>query len=841
MLDDARIVAFAGDSVTDGGRRDDAGRGPGHGWVRTVADELAARPGATPRPVNSGASGNRLVDRGVGMGHRPPLERPEIEVIRRLAERWDAVLAPADREMWTRATRPTWAPRARRPLAGHRAVPPTPTPTPHRGDRMIASIVHLRAGGVSLVLDLPGDTLPAVLHWGADLGPVGQDELRDLAGTVAPLLENAVDVPVRVSLLPEHSAGWMGAPALLGHGGGDAWSTRFGATEYAVDEAGRRVVARASDPAAGLALEVEVELLASGLVRTRAAVTNTADRPFSVEQLAVALPVPPVATELLDQAGRWSRERVPQRRAITVAMHLRENRRGRTGTDAATVLMAGEAGFGFGGGEVWGLHVGFSGNHRSYLERMTSGRTLLAGGELLLPGELALARDETYRSPWIHGTYGVGLDDAAARFHEHLRSRPQHPRSTRPVVLNTWEAVYFDHDLDRLLDLVERAAEVGVERFVLDDGWFRGRRSDDAGLGDWYVDEDVWPKGLHPLVDRVKERGMEFGLWVEPEMVNPDSDLARAHPEWILQTGGRLPLEARRQQVLDLAQPEAYAHILERLSSLVTEYGVAYLKWDHNRDLVEAGSTATGRAGHAQTLAVYRLLDGLKAAHPRLEIESCSSGGARVDLGILERTDRIWASDCIDPHERQQILRWTAQLLPAELVGSQVGSPVSHSTGRTHDLSFRAATALFGSFGIEWDITRASVEERAELAEWVALAKRFRPLLHSGRTVRVDHPVDAVWAHGVVAQDRSEALFAFVMMDRPSCWPPGLVRIPGLDPDRRYRLAPVGPSGPLATNNDAPSWQRGEVTLSGRALAAVGIQAPPLQPDHAALVHLRAL
>jgi alpha-galactosidase len=699
-----------------------------------------------------------------------------------------------------------------------------------------ARLAHLRAGGVSVVLDLPADGLPAVLHWGADLGP----DVGDLAAALAPVrVNNAPDVPVRVSVLPENSTGWVGTPGLRGHRDGDAWSTRFERSEYDVGE--DRVLARSTDPVAGLQVEIEFELSASGLLGCRATLRNVGDGPYAVEGLDLALPVPPVATEILDQAGRWARERAPQRRDVTVGTHLRENRRGRTGPDAATVLLAGVRGFGFGDGEVWGLHVGWSGNHRSSVERVASGETLLAGGELLLPGEVVLAPGESYAAPRLYAAYGDGLDAAAARVHEYLRARPSHPREPRPVVLNTWEAVYFDHDLDRLRALATLAAEVGVERYVLDDGWFLGRRDDTAGLGDWYVDPTVWPDGLHPLVETVRGLGMQFGLWVEPEMVNPDSELARAHPDWILQTGDRLPVPSRHQQVLDLTRPAAYTHILERLDALVSEYRLDYLKWDHNRDLVDAGSTATHRAAvHAQTLAVYRLLDELRAAHPGLEIESCSSGGARADLGVLARTDRIWASDCIDPHERQTILRWTAQLLPPELVGSHIGSPVSHSTGRTHDLSFRGATALFGHFGIEWDLTSCTPAELAELTGWVTLAKRFRRVLHTGRTVRVDHPDPALWAHGVVAADRSAALFAFVAMDRPLTWPPGPVRLPGLDPDRPYQITPVGPGHgtvPIAASG-RPAWDDASLTLTGRVLATVGLVPPALQPDHAALVHL---
>lgn len=696
--------------------------------------------------------------------------------------------------------------------------------------------VHLRNGGVSVLVDCPANSLPSILHWGRDLGVCSGEDLRTLARASQSLLENTTDLPVRLSLVPEHSAGWMGAPGLIGHRRGQAWSARFGNVRYT--STATTLTARAVDPNAGLTLEIVLELAPSGLLRSRATVTNTVEAAYELQRLVLALPVPAVATEILDLAGRWAKERVPQRREITVGTHLRESRRGRTGADAATVLTAGAAGFNFGTGENWGLHVGFSGNHVSYVERMTSGRTILAGGELLLPGEVSLERGDSYSTPWIYASYGEGLDEQASRFHEWLRARPGHPRSHRPVTLNVWEAVYFDHKLEPLLELAGRAAKVGVERYVLDDGWFRGRRRDNAGLGDWTVDEQIWPQGLHPLVNRVRQEGMQFGLWFEPEMVNPDSDLARRHPDWILQTGGDLPMEARQQQVLNLAIPAAYNYIFSAISDLVDEYALDYIKWDHNRDLIDAGSTATGTAGvHEQTLAVYRILAELREKHPLLEIESCSSGGARVDLGILEHTDRIWASDCIDPLERQQILRWSAQLVPPELTGSHIGSTVSHTTGRTHSLDFRAATAMFGHFGIEWNINNLDPAELASLTEWVQTHKRFRTLIHTGRTVRVDHPVAELSVSGSVAADGSEALFSLTLLARPSTWPPGLVRIPGLDPDTRFVVELVGPLTTGSTANEVPQWQLSPTVLTGRMLATVGLQVPAMRPEQATLVH----
>jgi alpha-galactosidase len=485
--------------------------------------------------------------------------------------------------------------------------------------------------------------------------------------------------------------------------------------------------------------------------------------------------------------------------------------------------------------------VAWSGNHVTYAERLSTGASVLGGGELLLPGEVRLAPGESYTGPWVHAAHTTaGLDGIAARFHTMLRARPHHPRNPRPVVLNTWEAVYFDHDLDRLVELARVGADVGVERYVLDDGWFRHRRDDSAGLGDWYVDEGVWPQGLHPLVQEVRARGMEFGLWVEPEMVNPDSDLARAHPDWILQAGGRMPIPSRQQQVLDLAHPDAYAYILERLDALLTEYPISYLKWDHNRDLVDAGHGPHRVPGvHAQTRAVYRLIDEVRARHPAVEIESCSSGGLRVDLEILERTDRIWGSDMTDPLERQQIQRFTAQLVPPELIGSHVAAPRSHSTARTHDLSFRAGTALFGSFGIEWDVTTTGPEERKELAAWVQLYKDVRGLIHTGTVVRADQHDPSFALHGAVAPDRTDALYALVQLATPVTSVPGRLRLPGLDPDRRYRVA-VQPPGdrPSLRQRRAPAWLARGVELPGRVLAGAGLRAPALNPEQLLLLRV---
>jgi alpha-galactosidase len=706
-------------------------------------------------------------------------------------------------------------------------------------------LIHLRADGCSLLLDARGDALPTVVHWGADLGQLQAAVLVGTATAGVPAVgRDELDKPPPRTLLRHHADGYQGRPGLSGHREGLDWSPLFVVTE--LDAAGEsQVTVHAADTAAGLVLRSEIELSPSGLLRMRHAVANQGDRSYVVNELLVTLPIPAQATELLDFTGHWCRERHPQRHPLELGVWARESRRGRTGHNATFGLVAGTPGFGFRHGEVWAIHVGWSGNHITYAERDPSGDAVLGGGELLLPGEVELAPQEEYCTPWVYAAYSSrGLDGIASAFHRYLRSRLGHPsrKRPRPVVLNTWEAVYFDQDMDRLCALADSAAAIGVERFVLDDGWFRHRRDDSAGLGDWYVDETVWPKGLHPLVARVRSLGMQFGLWVEPEMVNLDSDLYRAHPDWILAVAGRLPLGRRHQQVLDLVNPVAYAYVRDRLEALITEYDIDFLKWDHNRDLVDAGHQ--GHPGvREQTLAVYRLLDELRAAHPRLEIESCSSGGARIDLGILEHTDRVWASDCNDPLERQTIQLWTGLFLPPELVGAHVGPPRAHTTGRAHDLGFRAATALFGHAGIEWGITAASPQERTALASWTEFYKQRRTLLHTGEVVHSDHPDPAAAVHGVVAVDRSQALYAYVQLTTSRFTVPTPVRLPGLDPNRAYRVTPIHPVGPprIVQHLPPPWYATGEISLPGSVLGSFGLTVPALAPEQALLLEVASV
>lgn len=708
----------------------------------------------------------------------------------------------------------------------------------------------LTAADVAIALKAEDAHLPEVIHWGAPLGPMTRESFDTLAlASRIQVAPNNPDVPPRHTLLLEGRYGWAGKPGLIGHRSGADWTPEWRVRTVELDgaevtrdivEAGPcQVRFHAVAEHAGLSLIIDLDLTAQGLIKVRASLTNEAGGAFDVDELTLGLPVPNRASELLDFSGRWGVERFAQRHEFTVGQHRREGRHGRTGADAAYVMHAGEPGFGFGAGEIWACHTAWSGNHVHLAERDAVGFQVLSGGELLLPGEVRLEQGESYQTPWVYFNHGTGLDHIARRFHDYLRALPHAPSVERPVTLNVWEAVYFDHDTARLIDLAERAAALGVERYVLDDGWFGSRRDDHSGLGDWVVSRDVWPDGLHPLVNKVKDLGMQFGLWFEPEMVNLDSEVARAHPEWIMRPADRLPIESRHQQVLNLSIDGAWQHVFGQMDAILSEYRIDYVKWDCNRDIIDGGTAPHGRpAAHAQTLAFYRLLDALRAKHPDVEWESCASGGARIDLEVLKRAERVWVSDVIDPEERQRLLTWTSQLLPPEFQGSHIASGRSHTTARWHDLNYRAATAVFGHLGIEWDLAQATDEELAELRWWIDWYKANRHVLLGGRQVRIDLRNPRTYFKGVVTDEK--AIFSLSMLSVPECASLGTLRFAGLDPEATYRVSVIDRQL-IPDIHWVPWYQAGELVLTGQALMTAGIVAPQMQPATAVLFELDRL
>ncbi|MEY4397200.1 MAG: hypothetical protein RLZZ40_956 [Actinomycetota bacterium] len=692
---------------------------------------------------------------------------------------------------------------------------------------------HLTADGVSLVVDVSSGA-PIVVHWGAALGKSDLTHITDITTRATP--HGLLDATPGRGVKRDASQGFLGRPSLLGHRDGLDWSTQR--QIQTVSQNGNELVVVSADENAGIRVTTTFHLGVDGVLEVDKQLANTGSTNYYLQELSYWLPLPDRAAESMDFAGRWLKERQPQRRPINHGQWVREGREGRPGHDHTIVQLAMTAGANFASGEVWAMGLKWSGNPRYVIDKNQNGNIAMGAMEALLPGEVILGPGETYDAPAIAATYSAtGIDGISDRYYRAIRARDNHHTRPRPLTLNVWEAVYFDHSLEKLTALAEVAGEIGVERFVLDDGWFGSRRDDTSGLGDWVVSPKVWPNGLKPLIDVVHKNGMEFGLWFEAEMVQPDSDLYRAHPDWILHIPGRIPVMGRGQHVLDLTHPGAFDHVLGQVDAVLSENDIAYIKWDHNMVLLEPGHL--GRpAVREQTLALYRLFDELKRRHPGLEIESCASGGGRVDLGMVDHADRFWTSDTNDAFERQSIQRWTGIAIPPEMLGTHIGPARAHTTGRTHDLSFRAIAALFGHAGLEWDLTGTTVEERAALTNWADYYKANRDLLHTGRVVRVDHVEEESLVHGVVAQDGSRALFAYVALSTTPDSTPASICLTGLDDSAVYHVAVAQPAGDAkVVQRVAPTWTDG-VTLSGVVLRTVGLRPPILAPEQAFLLEV---
>lgn len=693
----------------------------------------------------------------------------------------------------------------------------------------------LSAPTSSLLIEVVNGAL-VIRHWGAPI--LGQNHDIALASRVS-IANSSWDEPQLPGLMRESARGFLGRPTLSGHRNGKAWSTKFEVTDF--HHQGNHCKVTLRDFHAELEVVVTFDLDAFGVLIQKATVKNIGNSDYVLNEFIHWLPLPREATQTLDFAGRWSNERQPQRRDIQIGTWVRESREGRSGHNFSIADIALTAQTSFQSGSAWATSIAWSGNSHYLVERGFDGQQSIGAGELLLAGEVILKGNESYEAPALFAVYSSqGLDGVSAAFHSHLRAREIHPKRPRPLTLNMWEALYFDHNESKIRELVDVATEIGVERVVLDDGWFHSRRNDRSGLGDWVIDPAVWPNGLTPVIEYINSKGIEFGLWFEGEMVNPDSDLYRAHPEWILHEGDRTPPLWRHQLVLDLGHEEAYKHVLEQTSSVLAAHNIVYIKWDHNRVLVDAGHL--GVAGvRRQTQAIYRLFAELKKRHPGLEIESCASGGARIDLGVIDYVDRFWTSDNNDALERQTIQRWTSQVIPPEMLGTHIGPTHGHQTGRTLELSMRAITALFGHAGIEWNITQATAEERANLATWAKYYKDNRALLHSGKSVRIDYPDEHGYLYGVISADTKKSIFAYVQLTPTVTIHPASLKFAGLDAAANYLVKAVYPAGkPRFMLITPPQWMDG-ITMSGSALATIGVSAPILAPANAVLIEITKL
>jgi alpha-galactosidase len=494
--------------------------------------------------------------------------------------------------------------------------------------------------------------------------------------------------------------------------------------------------------------------------------------------------------------GRWAAESRLVRAPLTYGEKVIGSRRGHTGHQHLPwVALDSEATEE--SGEVYGCALAWSGSWRISVAQLPDARVQITGGAGYDDsGLLRLEPGESFTAPVFAGLWSDGGFGGASRaWHAYQRAYviPDADQD-RPVLYNSWEATNFGISEEQQRALARRAAAMGVELFVVDDGWFGTRTSDQAGLGDWTPNPDRFPAGLKPLADDVHALGMRFGIWVEPEMVNPDSELYRAHPDWVQFQQGRTRTEYRNQLVLNLARQDVQEYLGEQLDSLLSSAPIDYVKWDFNRCFTDAGwpgEPYPQKLWVAHVEALYALLDRLRAAHPGVAFESCSGGGGRVDLGIMARTDQVWTSDNTDPLDRLAIQHGFSQIHPARIMAAWVtDSPNAQLNGRVSSLRFRFVSAMAGVLGVGGDVTEWSERELVEAREWVDLYKEIRPVVQRGDLYRLRPPeggLSAVqYVHG------GETVVLAWLQAQHHGEPVAPLRLRGLDPTERYECRETG-------------------------------------------------
>lgn len=450
-------------------------------------------------------------------------------------------------------------------------------------------------------------------------------------------------------------------------------------------------------------------------------------------------------------------------------------------------------------GPCYGTALVYSGNFSIEAEKDQMGQTRLTAGINSQRFAWTLEAGAEFWTPEAVMTYSSeGFGKMSSNFHhtfrEHLcRGKYKHER--RPVLINNWEATYFDFDTDKLLDIAREAKKDGIEMLVMDDGWFGKRNKDDSSLGDWVVNEEKIKGGLKNLVDKVNEIGLEFGIWFEPEMISPDSDLYREHPEWAIQIPGREATEIRCQYVLDLSRPEVQDYAYECVAKILRSANIKYVKWDMNRQLSDLGSTYLDKDSqqelfHRYVLGMYAMQERLVQEFPDLLLENCSGGGARFDPGMLYYSPQIWCSDDTDAIERLEIQEGTALIYPLCSMGAHVSVCPNHTVGRVTPFTTRGHVALAGTFGYELDITKLPEEERKLIPEQTAMYHKYHELIREGEYYRIlscreNHRSDC-WA--VASEDKSEVLVTYVQVLAQANMPSRKVRLRGFDPAKKYRL-----------------------------------------------------
>lgn len=534
-------------------------------------------------------------------------------------------------------------------------------------------------------------------------------------------------------------------------------------------------------------------------------ISNNGADALSVERaMSLSLDLPDSDYDMTEFTGAWSRERHPHTQHLHYGTQQIESLRNASGHFANPVAAFARPGASEDHGEVIGLAFEYSGNFDLHAEVDTYDVTRLQLGINERGFAWHLEPGETFQTPEALIAYSdEGYDGMSRAFHRLVLDnivRGAWKRRERPILINNWEATYFDFDEDKLVDIARTAKQAGVELFVLDDGWFGARNNDTAGLGDWTPNPARLPQGLAGLSKRINDLGLKFGLWFEPEMVNKDSDLYRAHPDWAVHTPGRHMNHGRNEFLLNFANKDVVDNIYGQMSRLLDEANIAYIKWDMNRFVSEGydvtrGAEHQGEAYHRYILGVYDLLERLLQRFPDLIIEGCASGGGRFDMGMLYYTPQIWCSDDTDAIERLKIQYGTSYFYPLSAMGAHVSVVPNHQANRITPIETRANVAMFGTFGYELDLNTLSEEEFGKVRSQIEFFKRYREIIHTGdfhRLVSPDGNEQAAWM--VVSRDRKTAIVGdYRILLTPNSRYMRL-HLRGLDENAQYRVSCTGAS-----------------------------------------------
>lgn len=583
------------------------------------------------------------------------------------------------------------------------------------------------------------------------------------------------------------------------------------------------------------------QLYPQGILARWSQVENRGKQDFTIEQAASAVwSLPPETDYALSWlTGQWGAEWQLHTAPLLPGAQVLESRRGSTGHQANPWFAIGRTGETTEiSGPVWFGELGWSGSWRMNVERTSLDQVRVTAGYNPYDFSYILHPGDSLTTPRFYAGFTSGGQGEASRILHRFQLAeilPTHPEpKPRPVIYNSWEATEFAVDIAGQSALADKAAALGVERFVMDDGWFGARNTDHAGLGDWYPNKTKFPQGLKPLIDHVHSLGMDFGLWVEPEMVNPDSDLYRSHPDWVMNFPDRQRSEARNQLVLNLARPEVKAYLLGFLDKLVTENDIAFLKWDYNRNWSEPGwPTAPGNTpAHPDIAAqkeiyvryvdnLYDILAQLRAKHPKLEIESCSGGGGRVDLGILRYTDEVWPSDNTDALDRLSIQDGFTHAYTPETMAAWVTDVPNYLDRRVIPLKFRFLVAMQGALGVGSNLNKMTTEDLALATKLTAFYKTVRSTVQHGDLYRLQTPQDheATQVEYVAEHGGQAVVFAYLHSQQYGLAQPRL-RLRGLDPAVFYDVLPL----------DQDKYN-GEAHVSGADLMGRGIELQ-LQGDY---------